>query len=596
MWNDNETKEDLIDFHYLVNSINSILDNDRLVPSTIGIYGGWGSGKSSLMKLIEHENEKKDNIVIKFNGWLFEGYEDAKTALLSNLIDELIKNRTWDGKAKKYLGRLIKKVKWLKVLSTTSKIGLNTYLSSSTDFDYSNVLNEISNINVDDYIKNIQSEESELIEKGVREFRLDFAELIKETKAKRLVVLIDDLDRCNPDTIISTLEAIKLFLFAEKSIFLISADERLINYAVKKRFPELPSQEYDVSKDYLEKLIQFPIRIPSLNESEFETYINLLFCKIHLETSKFNTLRTKIFELSPEQNKILDSRLNAENINNYLDDVPELLKEDLILSKQINPILVSILSGNPRQCKRFLNLLMIRLNMAKSKGIELKKNVLAKLMLLEYFKTESFNKLVRSTYESDDTVMKFLESDTDDVPNTFKGWQTDIWLQKWIDIDPKLSGIDLKLYFYFTRGDNKIDFISNKRLSPEAKEILKGLLSGTTSLKNKAISASESIPKSDILIVFSEVTNRILTEEDLKNRGELNKILVQYCKKHEILISEYCAFIEKTPESILMPANAANLMLITKDTGFEQNAKTIIQKWTDSSNTILAKAAKKQLK
>jgi len=68
MWNDNETDQDLIDFKYLTNSVNLIINNEDLIPSTIGVYGDWGSGKSSLMKMIELENTNPENLIIKFNG------------------------------------------------------------------------------------------------------------------------------------------------------------------------------------------------------------------------------------------------------------------------------------------------------------------------------------------------------------------------------------------------------------------------------------------------------------------------------------------------------------------------------------------------
>jgi ABC-type Na+ transport system ATPase subunit NatA len=52
MWNDNETDLDFIDYQHLINAIESIVDNEALLPSSIGIFGDWGSGKSSLMKMI----------------------------------------------------------------------------------------------------------------------------------------------------------------------------------------------------------------------------------------------------------------------------------------------------------------------------------------------------------------------------------------------------------------------------------------------------------------------------------------------------------------------------------------------------------------
>ena len=90
--------------------------------------------------------------------------------------------------------------------------------------------------------------------------------MLKASEIDQLVVLIDDLDRCLPDTAIETLEAIRLFVFASRTAFVIAADEAMIEYAVRKHFPDLPDttgpQTY--SRNYLEKLIQIPFRIPAL--------------------------------------------------------------------------------------------------------------------------------------------------------------------------------------------------------------------------------------------------------------------------------------------------------------------------------------------
>jgi len=100
------------------------------------------------------------------------------------------------------------------------------------------------------------------VRRGIREFRKDFADLLKESGITKLIVVIDDLDRCLPETILETLEAIKLFLFVPRTAFILGADERLVKYAVRRRFPELPGQLVEVGSDYLEKLIQYPIYVP----------------------------------------------------------------------------------------------------------------------------------------------------------------------------------------------------------------------------------------------------------------------------------------------------------------------------------------------
>ena len=89
-------------------------------------------------------------------------------------------------------------------------------------------------------------EGEENIRRSIRDFRRDFGDLLADSKIETLVVFIDDLDRCLPDTIIDTLEAIKLFLFVPGTAFVIGADERLVQYAVRQRFPELPGTETEV--------------------------------------------------------------------------------------------------------------------------------------------------------------------------------------------------------------------------------------------------------------------------------------------------------------------------------------------------------------
>jgi len=116
MWSDNETNSDFIDFQHLIGAISSIIDNDTLLPCSIGVFGDWGSGKSSLMKMVEDKYaEDKDILVINFNGWLFEGYEDTKTVLLSRIVDEIIKKRTLDEKALKFAAKLLRKIDLIKL-------------------------------------------------------------------------------------------------------------------------------------------------------------------------------------------------------------------------------------------------------------------------------------------------------------------------------------------------------------------------------------------------------------------------------------------------------------------------------------------------
>jgi predicted KAP-like P-loop ATPase len=90
MWSDNEASIDLLRFRSLAKTIDDVITTDSLLPTTIGVFGDWGSGKSTLLKMIQHDLDGTDGVMsLTFNGWLFEGYEDAKTALMGSIIDAL---------------------------------------------------------------------------------------------------------------------------------------------------------------------------------------------------------------------------------------------------------------------------------------------------------------------------------------------------------------------------------------------------------------------------------------------------------------------------------------------------------------------------
>src|SRR5690554_2689452 len=114
MWSDNETEIDLLDYRHLVGVILSIVKNAHLHPTTIGVYGHWGSGKSCLLKMAQKalEGGVRDVLCVNFNGWLFEGYDDAKTALMDTLLEEISAKRKLTEKAQDTVATLAKRVNW----------------------------------------------------------------------------------------------------------------------------------------------------------------------------------------------------------------------------------------------------------------------------------------------------------------------------------------------------------------------------------------------------------------------------------------------------------------------------------------------------
>ena len=113
-------------------------------------------------------------------------------------------------------------------------------------------------------------------------FRKDFAELLADERLshlRRVVVLVDDLDRCLPDTVVDTLETMRLFLSVPKMSFVIAADEDRVADALRDRYPEDNGSAEDTEKParlYLHKIVQTTLRLPALSRFDTEAYLLLL--------------------------------------------------------------------------------------------------------------------------------------------------------------------------------------------------------------------------------------------------------------------------------------------------------------------------------
>jgi len=612
MWSDNETNSDFIDFQHLIGAISSIIDNDTLLPCSIGVFGDWGSGKSSLMKMVEDKYaEDKDILVINFNGWLFEGYEDTKTVLLSRIVDEIIKKRTLDEKALKFAAKLLRKIDLIKLGHSAVKYGLGFLimgpsglaLTSSAD-----ALQKFATVDYEEYLKNKPKKEDpdETLRTDIQEFHLNFEQLINETKIKKVIVFIDDLDRCSHDTVIGTLEAIKLFLFVKNTAFIIGADERLIKYAVRRRFPEIPGDNTEVGRDYLEKLIQYPVRIPPLSEIEITIYINLLFTKLYTDIGAFEIVRKSV--LKKKNDNQYGFTLNLDNINDFIKEVGEELKEALLLSAQLIPVLTVGLNGNPRQVKRFLNTLLLRHEMAKSKGEELDKRILAKLMLIEYFKSETFksiyeeqaknNGLIPWIGSAEELLKKglFKEDEIDTLPIEQQAYIQDNWTRDWLASEPSLAQVNLQSYFYFSRDKLSLSGIKLQRMSSQAQEVFRKLMNDAESIKNVALRDSVSLSPADASAIFETLSEKVKYEGRVVGESSPLKKLADFCEVRKELISQFLVMLEKLPHQTLPISAVTWVTSLTSESEYVQFGKKILRSWSESTtNKNLAKIAKRKL-
>lgn len=499
--NDQETATDLLYYEAIAKTVVRLIRKTPNSPITIGVHGDWGAGKSSILKMTEAAFADDQRVLcLWFNGWTFEGFEDAKVVIIETIVDELRRARPKSTKVADAAKKVLKRVAWLKLAKKAGGFAFTTFTGIPT-------LNQVNSINLpsgivikpldqlvgenvktsaekaSEFIKDMPENVSHLPE-HIHAFRNEFKELLDAANIDRLVVIVDDLDRCLPKTAIATLEAIRLFLFVERTAFVIGADELMIEYAVREHFPDLPPSSGSVSysRHYLEKLIQVPFRIPALGLAETRVYVTLLLAENALGSTKpsFIKLLNKAREdmRRPWQSRGLDRKIVEEAMDGT---IPSEVEQALVISAHVTKILSEGARGNPRQIKRFLNSMMLRHAIAEERGFgsDVQRPVLAKIMLAERFypdfyeqiarltastsngkpeAIEQLEKLVRNspTEEGDKNVAseketKKTRTKSPAIAPEIEEWDKNEWAKSWAAIDPPLTGIDLRPYVFVTR-------------------------------------------------------------------------------------------------------------------------------------------------
>lgn len=500
MWADNETSEDLLGFKVHADLLIDVIKDDKVLPVTIGVFGDWGSGKSSILKIVNEELKGKDGdlkdetMVLYFNGWVFEGYDDAKAALLESIIKAFEEHKTIGNKVKDKTKKLLKSVKWMRALGFgfkkvilptasayfTGGISLIPFLAQElSKVDPKDLTEKLSVEKAEDFLKQIIDTKEDDETTLVRDFREDFKSMIDKSEIKKLVVIIDDLDRCTPDRIIENLEAIKLFLNVEKTAFIIGADPRIVRHAIEHRYKtdnienanDPDNRNKRIVSDYLEKLIQIPYNLPKLSDTEVETYMTLLFCKKALKDDF-----TKVHEAFCKHRECdRYSVFGFGNLSEIISAEEKVkLGNSVSLIASLSSIITEGLNGNPRQIKRFLNTFTLRqqlVNVAKLSDFKI--DVLAKLMVLEYAEPDLFRKLYtwqtsqqgepKEISELEELALK--ENKEKMKEQNYSDWANDKII-KWLNVLPKLSKIDLRNYYWVSR-DQLTSSISGTSLIPE---------------------------------------------------------------------------------------------------------------------------------
>ncbi|EPN7234962.1 Qat anti-phage system ATPase QatA [Vibrio vulnificus] len=637
---DNETKVDLLNNEAIASTIIEILRSRPNHPITIGVHGDWGAGKSSVLEMIESGlNGENEVLCLKFNGWRFQGFEDAKIALIEGIVSGLIEKRPALTKAATTVKDVFHRIDWLKLakraggLLVTASTGIPTIDQvQSLVGSLQSIVNNPSELAtkenilaaIEDAKGILKPGEAKNVPEEVEAFRKAFDDLLKEAGVKQLIVLVDDLDRCLPDTAIETLEAIRLFVFTARTAFVVAADEAMIEYSVRKHFPELPDSTgpRDYARNYLEKLIQVPFRIPALGETETRIYVTLLLAGIDL--GEDDPDYSKLIDVAREQLKRpwMSGGLDAAIFRQALGSSAEKANNALVLSDQIGPILASGTKGNPRQIKRFLNTLLLRERTAIARGFgeDIKLPILAKLMLAERFIPKLFEQVayVAATHPKGQCAdLEILEEDLKTVVPSedhciddkakiehleisprietpvLAEWKATEVVRDWALLTPYLTGIDLRPYLFVTK--DKKDYFGPVSVLGHLSAVVDKLFGGKMVVQSLEAELKQlAQPEADK--VFEAVRSKIVSAGDFSTKPEGIDGLVVLVKAQPNLQGSLLDFLASLPKDKCGPWVVGGWQGAIKDQEPKTRFTALLETWSKVTNNQFLKAAAKQVR
>jgi energy-coupling factor transporter ATP-binding protein EcfA2 len=497
LWSDNPSVVDLLGFADIAAPVLEAVSRDRLDPVAVGIVGWWGSGKSTILGLIESAlREQEGVLVVSTRPWEYDPATDPKATLIAEVLTVLHQradaSTTLSEEIKDRFKKLAARVRWSKAIT----LAANTALTFS--------LPKIQDV-VDIFGKGEEPEDPTL-----QGFREEFTTLLADfPEIKRVVVVVDDLDRCLPPAVIAALEAIKLFLSVEKMAFVLAYDDRLVTHAIAERYQPSP-RATEMASEYLEKIVQIPVPVPTLGLGDTEAYLALTLLETHMTDGD---AFAKVVEHCEGQRRAGEAQV-FEKLPDGL--IPESAAGDVALALMLAPILFRELGGNPRRLKRFLNSYWIRATIARSRGITLEPAALAKLMVLEQLYPDEFERVLGWLTNGElDTKLAALEGAAEHE----KGESADEAspkLKDWAELPPPLAAVGLEPYLRLAAALHRVA-AGVTGLRADLRELADNLSSSSDQTRKPAQETASGKSLEDRVDLVRELVRRMRLEPQRQN-------------------------------------------------------------------------------
>ena len=292
----------------------------------IGIFGGWGSGKTTLMEGIRRNLDPNPNIVqVDFSAWRYEKEEHLIIPLLDSIQAALNKWYEDQGNNDEKVRSLIKTIGQVAYSITAGlsfKAGLGDALSISVDAN--KMLTTAEGIKKEEETASVPKSSYFASFRALSEAFETFA---KDNPQRRIVVFIDDLDRCLPKGALSVLESMKLFFDLDGFVFVVGLDKDVIAWSIDSIY-KTAARESDTDApltrpiegaDYIKKIFQVPFELRPVSSDNVEDLVNSMAFEANLPQTQKDVL---VGEILPHLRYLVSEGggINPRDVKRYINN------------------------------------------------------------------------------------------------------------------------------------------------------------------------------------------------------------------------------------------------------------------------------------
>lgn len=262
--------DDQLGFDRYVETLGEMIASKSFqTPFCIGIHGEWGSGKTSFMRQLEKrlQNGGADPAIIPvwFNPWRYAKEEHLIIPFLRTIAAGL---EDYDGRLEEkspFKGKVKAGIDNLKLAARAIAYGATFKFSALA----------LSGKDMIEREKKLRGGRVGELTEGLSDIYyriIDYLQKAVKDQGYRLVIFIDDLDRCLPEKAVELLEAIKLILDLEGYLFVVGVNRRVVEAGIREhyKFPQAEAggegsdRQGNLAEEYLEKIIQMPLELPPI--------------------------------------------------------------------------------------------------------------------------------------------------------------------------------------------------------------------------------------------------------------------------------------------------------------------------------------------